>query len=251
MNVYGTGAYIILQIFSVNVYIPLYAIEDPGDSIDRIVLNNVKVESRDTLELLGSPAGHEGEDRVYHLDELSIHKVGGREDGIVYGGRIGQGVAFGTTASDFSMMKAVLEHTHGKDRPVSLDFPSEIRIKSVEMKVPLVIQVFLHMPIVLVAVITFYLFLSFGIDDRGLSEKEIERIPLYLYSEQESASKGCSICLEDFEDSSYVRRLSCDHIFHRECVDRWFHRNFVCPICRNKMSARDDGMCNGDGVHVL
>ncbi|KNA17876.1 hypothetical protein SOVF_075940 [Spinacia oleracea] len=53
-----------------------------------------------------------------------------------------------------------------------------------------------------------------------------------------SSSEGnCSICLEEFEMSHNVTKLTCSHIFHENCVISWiFHdRKETCPLCRSKV----------------
>jgi len=42
----------------------------------------------------------------------------------------------------------------------------------------------------------------------------------------------CSICLGSYVDGEEVRQLSCQHLFHRCCVDAWLlrHQN-RCPLC--------------------
>jgi hypothetical protein len=40
----------------------------------------------------------------------------------------------------------------------------------------------------------------------------------------------CSICLDHMVDG--LRKLVCQHIFHRECVEQWFEDKSSCPICR-------------------
>jgi len=44
--------------------------------------------------------------------------------------------------------------------------------------------------------------------------------------------QNCSICLAEYEDEDEIKVLQCDHIFHKECIDRWLFINFTCPICR-------------------
>ncbi|KAH8986083.1 hypothetical protein EDB86DRAFT_2299572 [Lactarius hatsudake] len=45
----------------------------------------------------------------------------------------------------------------------------------------------------------------------------------------------CLICLEDYDPEEDLRLLSCRHVFHRDCVDRWLEtgRN-NCPACRSQ-----------------
>ncbi|MCO5570915.1 hypothetical protein L7F22_024645 [Adiantum nelumboides] len=49
--------------------------------------------------------------------------------------------------------------------------------------------------------------------------------------------KECAICLHFLEDKQRVRRLpACAHIFHADCIDRWFARVCSCPFCRTAVS---------------
>lgn len=43
---------------------------------------------------------------------------------------------------------------------------------------------------------------------------------------------NCSICQERGDESLSWRVLHCRHMYHRECVDRWFVSHTQCPICR-------------------
>lgn len=50
-------------------------------------------------------------------------------------------------------------------------------------------------------------------------------------------STQCVICLGEFRTGDRVRRLACLHLFHVSCVDTWFVRNRVCPVCRVDIEA--------------
>ncbi len=41
----------------------------------------------------------------------------------------------------------------------------------------------------------------------------------------------CSICLEDLKDEKCVI-LSCEHIYHKDCIKKWLKKNDSCPNCR-------------------
>ena len=46
----------------------------------------------------------------------------------------------------------------------------------------------------------------------------------------------CPICLEQLKTNEYYRELSCKHIFHKKCIDRWFKKDHSdCPMCRTKI----------------
>ena len=43
----------------------------------------------------------------------------------------------------------------------------------------------------------------------------------------------CSICLENYTDNENIIQLKCTHIFHQECIMKWFQTNQKnCPLCR-------------------
>ena len=48
-----------------------------------------------------------------------------------------------------------------------------------------------------------------------------------------TAVNECMICLEEFELKSKAFQLSCSHLFHVSCLERWFQGHRTCPLCRN------------------
>ena len=43
---------------------------------------------------------------------------------------------------------------------------------------------------------------------------------------------SCAICIEDFASGNVLRRLSCGHLYHRDCIDKWLDRKPICPLCK-------------------
>lgn len=44
--------------------------------------------------------------------------------------------------------------------------------------------------------------------------------------------KKCFICNNNFKENEYKRTLkSCNHIFHKKCIDKLIIKNFKCPQC--------------------
>jgi len=41
---------------------------------------------------------------------------------------------------------------------------------------------------------------------------------------------SCSICLDIIKNEG--QKLNCNHIFHKECIEKWFERGHQCPLCR-------------------
>ena len=48
----------------------------------------------------------------------------------------------------------------------------------------------------------------------------------------ESNNNECSICLDDINNGEPTRVLDCNHIFHRDCVEKWINTYSTCPYCR-------------------
>lgn len=48
---------------------------------------------------------------------------------------------------------------------------------------------------------------------------------------------NCTICFATLLDGDRVGALTCDHIFHAECLKVWLQRRNVCPLCQAKDAA--------------
>lgn len=49
----------------------------------------------------------------------------------------------------------------------------------------------------------------------------------------------CSVCLSRFEEGDFIRKLiKCNHVFHKDCLDRWLQQECycaTCPLCRSNV----------------
>ena len=44
----------------------------------------------------------------------------------------------------------------------------------------------------------------------------------------------CAVCQDDIEQTEQCRRIrSCQHIYHKVCIDTWFQESVHCPTCRH------------------
>eukprot|EP00451_Oxyrrhis_marina_P021857 CAMPEP_0204338290 /NCGR_PEP_ID=MMETSP0469-20131031/20954_1 /ASSEMBLY_ACC=CAM_ASM_000384 /TAXON_ID=2969 /ORGANISM="Oxyrrhis marina" /LENGTH=703 /DNA_ID=CAMNT_0051322441 /DNA_START=41 /DNA_END=2149 /DNA_ORIENTATION=- len=44
--------------------------------------------------------------------------------------------------------------------------------------------------------------------------------------------KQCMVCLGEFKKGENLRRLPCMHSYHAACIDEWFDRSTLCPVCK-------------------
>lgn len=51
---------------------------------------------------------------------------------------------------------------------------------------------------------------------------------------KDNVNKSCTICLEPFKSNNKLYGLSCNHYFHKKCIERWFRGNITCPTCRKE-----------------
>ncbi|XP_050204416.1 probable E3 ubiquitin-protein ligase XERICO [Mercurialis annua] len=53
----------------------------------------------------------------------------------------------------------------------------------------------------------------------------------------------CSVCLTQFEPESEINCLSCGHLFHKVCLEKWLNYwNVTCPLCRSSVMPSEDDM---------
>jgi len=57
-----------------------------------------------------------------------------------------------------------------------------------------------------------------------------------------SFEKECPICRDKVQGNVYLRKLKCNHEFHKKCIDKWLFTQFkqckdeyTCPLCRQSI----------------
>jgi hypothetical protein len=48
---------------------------------------------------------------------------------------------------------------------------------------------------------------------------------------EEDETDECTICFVTLEDGDRVGSLSCQHVFHADCLKMWLKSRNVCPLC--------------------
>ncbi|KAJ0515058.1 putative transcription factor C2H2 family [Helianthus annuus] len=69
---------------------------------------------------------------------------------------------------------------------------------------------------------------------RGLDNSFLKTIRVVQFDpERFKEGLECAICLSMVKEGEKTRVLpKCDHAFHMECIDMWFHSHSTCPVCR-------------------
>lgn len=78
----------------------------------------------------------------------------------------------------------------------------------------------------------------------GLDASLLKSLPLFVYSSETDGNLSeCAVCLSEFEDGEKGRILpKCNHSFHTECIDMWFHSHSTCPLCRSPVEPFETGV---------
>lgn len=73
-------------------------------------------------------------------------------------------------------------------------------------------------------------------DPRTGSLTDIRSVDIVDIPTEAFVEDCCAICLERFQEHQEVRALTCDHVFHATCIDRWllYHRK-TCPLCKAEL----------------
>jgi hypothetical protein len=71
---------------------------------------------------------------------------------------------------------------------------------------------------------------------RRLSQEELHKLGGESRYARQDATDTCSVCLNTLEEGEQIRELSCEHLYHKECIDPWLtgEKN-TCPVCRKEI----------------
>lgn len=55
-----------------------------------------------------------------------------------------------------------------------------------------------------------------------MSSHNIEKVPFVEVAAEDVAKNlQCSVCMEDFKFEESVRKLTCGHLYHNDCIVPW------------------------------
>ena len=46
----------------------------------------------------------------------------------------------------------------------------------------------------------------------------------------------CLICLDEFNQGQKIIMIKCGHIYHKNCIDKWFLKKKTCPLCDEQLT---------------
>uniref|UniRef100_A0AAV2LMA0 RING-type domain-containing protein n=1 Tax=Knipowitschia caucasica TaxID=637954 RepID=A0AAV2LMA0_KNICA len=68
------------------------------------------------------------------------------------------------------------------------------------------------------------------------AKKAIKRLEVRTLKrgDEETASENflCAVCIEPYKVGDVVTVLTCDHIFHKACIEPWLLERRTCPMCK-------------------
>ncbi|KAL7538165.1 hypothetical protein ACHAXR_008338 [Thalassiosira sp. AJA248-18] len=53
--------------------------------------------------------------------------------------------------------------------------------------------------------------------------------------EENHTEVKCQVCQFPYEEGDVLRRLPCQHCFHKDCVDSWLGTKDTCALCRKSI----------------
>ncbi|KAK5605384.1 hypothetical protein CRENBAI_025583 [Crenichthys baileyi] len=67
------------------------------------------------------------------------------------------------------------------------------------------------------------------------AKKAIGRLEVHTLKrgdELTSSDSVCAVCIESYKGGEVVTVLTCDHIFHKACIEPWLLERRTCPMCK-------------------
>ena len=67
-----------------------------------------------------------------------------------------------------------------------------------------------------------------------LNEEQFANQKHYIFKElNNNTTNECLICIEEFDGDDEVTKITCNHVFHKNCIKNWVCKESnKCPICR-------------------
>ncbi|KAI1301179.1 E3 ubiquitin-protein ligase [Halotydeus destructor] len=81
-----------------------------------------------------------------------------------------------------------------------------------------------------------------------MTDQEIEKlVTINITKDDVENNLQCTVCMEDYKLDENVKKLSCGHVFHPECIVPWLKRHATCPVCRLNLNSNNETSTNTSG----
>ncbi|KAL2336337.1 hypothetical protein Fmac_010783 [Flemingia macrophylla] len=86
----------------------------------------------------------------------------------------------------------------------------------------------------------------------GLDPSVLRSLPVLVFQPEDfKDGLECAVCLSEIVQGEKARLLpKCNHGFHVDCIDMWFHSHSTCPLCRNPVAFESSKSSNIVDNHV-
>jgi hypothetical protein len=74
----------------------------------------------------------------------------------------------------------------------------------------------------------------------AIVRRQLPRITIAADDLIESCNRECAICTDAIQVGDVMTRLPCAHLYHPDCIDDWFQRSCLCPVCRYELPTDDE-----------
>ena len=64
-----------------------------------------------------------------------------------------------------------------------------------------------------------------------IESNRLDRIENIKFNIDNSTFFQCGICMDTFQDGEQLKKLSCSHIYHKDCLNQWIQAKKDCPLC--------------------
>jgi len=79
------------------------------------------------------------------------------------------------------------------------------------------------------------LMLDENIVKKGMTQEQLKEFQELLYVKSLDGEGSCVICMSEYQTGEYIRKLTCCHVFHKNCIDQWLGANITCPTCKKEL----------------
>lgn len=74
-----------------------------------------------------------------------------------------------------------------------------------------------------------------------LDVTKFDKLPEITFSDEIKIDEPCNICMEDYINNDILKKLPCNHYYHKDCISKWLcNEKTTCPMCRKDVRSAFD-----------